>query len=115
MNGDLPGEETHPVTVQPSAAAFAVEPGETVFAGAARAGYSWPTICGGNGTCGTCCSEVIDGQESCSPIAGIEAETLATVLRLPLDGRRRLACQLRLSGPVVVRRRGVRPIVTREA
>jgi 2Fe-2S ferredoxin len=115
VNGDPPGDDRHQVTVQPSAAAFAVEPGETVFAAAARAGLSWPTVCGGNGTCGTCCSELVDGQDACLPIGGIEAETLATVLRLPLDGRRRLACQLRLSGPVVLRRRGVRPIVTRDA
>ena len=98
------------VTVQPSAVSFAVRPDETVFAAAARAGLRWPTVCGGNGSCGTCCSEVIDGHGACSDIAGLEAETLANVLRLPLDGKRRLVCQLRLNGPVTVRRRGVRPM-----
>jgi ferredoxin, 2Fe-2S len=99
----------HWVTVQPSGARFQVQPGETVFAAAARAGLRWPTICGGNGSCGTCCSQVVDGHSACSDIGQLEAETLSTTLRLPLDGDRRLMCQVRLTGGLTVRKRGVRP------
>jgi 2Fe-2S ferredoxin len=103
MQGD------HLVTVRPSGVSFAVTSGETVFAAAARAGLLWPTICGGNGNCGTCCSQIIDGRDGCLPIGEHEFETLSTVLRAPTDGSRRLVCQLRIETDVTVQRRGVRP------
>jgi 2Fe-2S ferredoxin len=98
-----------PVEVAPAGHRFDVASDETVFAAAARAGLRWPTVCGGNGSCGTCASTVTGGAENCSPIGPLERETLATVLRQPTDGGRRLVCQLRISGPVTVLRRGVRP------
>jgi 2Fe-2S ferredoxin len=97
------------VTMRPSGISFAVNSGETVFAAASRAGLQWPTICGGNGNCGTCCSQIIDGHDGCSPIGEHELETLSTVLRAPTDGSRRLVCQLRIETDVTVQRRGVRP------
>jgi ferredoxin len=101
-------KEDYLVTVQPSGVRFAVGTGETVFAAAGRAGLRWPTICGGNGNCGTCCSQIIEGQDGCSPIGEHEFETLSTVLRAPTDGSRRLVCQLQIKTDVTVQRRGVR-------
>jgi 2Fe-2S ferredoxin len=96
------------VEVRPSGLRFEVGDGETVFAAAARAGLRWPTVCGGNGSCGTCVSTVVDGAEHCSPVGPLEQEVFDTVLHQPLRDRR-LVCQLRVSGPVTVMRRGVRP------
>jgi 2Fe-2S ferredoxin len=102
-------DATWPVEVRPAGLRFDVTGDETVFAAAGRAGLRWPTVCGGNGTCGTCVSAVTDGAEHCSPIGALERETLTDVLRQPADGGRRLVCQLRVTGPLVVTRRGVRP------
>ena len=104
-----------PVEVKPAGFRFEVADGETVFAAAARAGLRWPTVCGGNGSCGTCASTVTAGTEHCSALGPLERETLGTVLRQPADGGRRLVCQLRISGPVTVLRRGVRPAPPQQA
>jgi ferredoxin, 2Fe-2S len=101
---------TWSVEVRPSGLTFDVADGEeTVFQAAARAGLLWPTVCGGNGSCGTCFSEVLEGLEHCSPIGPLEHETVTQVLRQPAQTRRRLVCQLRITGPITVQRRGVRP------
>ena len=99
-----------PVEVRPAGVSFAVAAGETVFAAAARAGLRWPTVCGGNGNCGTCLSEVVEGIENCSPRQALEVETLTNVLRQHGHPARRLVCQLRITGPVTVVRRGVRAL-----
>ncbi|MGQ0625688.1 MAG: 2Fe-2S iron-sulfur cluster-binding protein [Sporichthyaceae bacterium] len=97
------------VVVQPAQIQLDPEPGETVFLAAGRQGYRWPTICGGLGTCRTCLMLVDQGQENCSPIGDLEAEGL-DALQEPRDGVRRLACQTRVSGDVVVTKRGVKPV-----
>lgn len=97
------------VTVQPSGVRLDPAPGETVFAAAARQGYRWPTVCGGLGTCRTCLMVVDEGRENCSPIEDLEGEGL-DALKEPRDGVRRLACQTRVSGDVVVTKRGVKPV-----
>lgn len=97
------------VTVQPAGIRLDPEPGETVFAAATRFGYRWPTVCGGLGTCRTCLMVVEAGAEYCSPIEDWEAEGL-DALKEPRDGVRRLACQTRVSGDVVVQKRGVKPV-----
>ena len=95
------------VTVLPSGAVLDPAPGETVFAAAARAGYRWPTVCGGLGTCRTCLMVVESGRENCSPIGDLEAEGL-DALKEPRDGVRRLACQTSVTGDVMVTKRGVK-------
>jgi 2Fe-2S ferredoxin len=97
------------VLVQPAGLRLAPEPGETVFAAAVRVGYRWPTVCGGLGTCRTCVMVVESGRENCAPIGDLEAEGL-DALKEPRDGVHRLACQTRVSGDVVVTKRGVRPL-----
>jgi ferredoxin len=95
------------VLVRPSGIRLDLEPGETVFRAAARQGYRWPTICGGNGTCRTCVLVVEAGAENCAPIGDLEAEGL-DALKEARGGVHRLACQLRVTGDVVVSKRGVK-------
>ena len=101
------------VLVEPSGTRLAVPMGQTVFEAARQAGYRWPTICGGQGTCRTCFVQVRAGLEHCSPIAALEREGIES-LRRPLDGHTRLACQLRVTGPVTVTKSGVRRTESRE-
>lgn len=95
------------MTVVPAGVSIEVGPGETVFAAARRAGFLWPTICGGLGTCRSCYVVVREGLEHASPISDLEEEGIRALGR-PVDGHTRLACQLAVSGPLVVNRRGVR-------
>lgn len=83
-----------------------VHPGETLFAAGARMGLRWPSICGGEGVCTTCFVRIEEGAEGASPREAYEAERLAS------SGRRspefRLACQMRVIGPMTVYQRGVK-------
>ena len=91
-----------------------VGPDESLMAAAQRQGYTWPTVCGGLGTCRTCFVEIQTGHEHLSAIEDLEAEGLAA-LAVAATGGVRLACQVGLNGPVVVRKRAVRrkwPITT---
>ena len=97
------------VTVRPAGVCLDPLAGQSVFAAAQAAGYRWPTVCGGHGSCRTCVMTVESGLENCSVIEDWEAEG-PEALRLPLDGSRRLACQTSVSGDVVVHRRGVRAV-----
>ncbi|KPM57606.1 ferredoxin [Frankia sp. CcI49] len=125
--------------VEPLGAELTVEPGETVIEAAWRLGYHWPTTCHGQGTCTVCRLEVVRGAEHLVPpddaecgalepllsgglprglqgVAGIEgAAAPADVVDAP-DltgvGNLRLACRVRVTGDVVVRRRGVHRVQT---
>jgi ferredoxin len=99
------------VLVRPADVRLDPEPGETVFLAAGRQGYRWPTVCGGLGTCRTCLMVVEEGRENCSPIEDLEAEGL-DALKEPRNGVRRLACQTRVSGDVVVTKRGVKSVAS---
>jgi 2Fe-2S ferredoxin len=88
------------------------DPDETVMGAAQRAGYYWPTTCGGEGRCTTCACEVLEGASSLTEMGRGEQKSLVYergegVLRTPT----RLACQARISGAgaVTVRKPGVRP------
>lgn len=96
------------VRVRPAGLDIEVPDGEDLMSAAQRAGYKWPTICGGQGTCRTCYVEVEAGIDNCSPMRPLEREGIEA-LKKPLDGATRLACQLAVTGPgVVVLKRGVR-------
>ena len=109
---DLVGEPTVPVRVLPADVVLEVMPGETVFLAAARLGYSWPTTCGGIAECGSCISTITDGVENCTAPAAAESETIARVRpgRHQHDPAFRLACQLQVTGPITLTKRGVRPL-----
>ena len=94
------------VSVQPLGIELEVAPDQTVMAAATAAGYGWPTVCESNASCGTCVSIVEEGVENCGPMPADEEETLTRTL-VPLDGQRRLACRLTVTGPVTLKKRGV--------
>lgn len=75
---------------------------------ATAAGYSWPTDCGGEASCGLCVSIVREGAGNCSPMDDEEHECLERTMG-QADDARRLACRLTVTGPVTLTKRGVRP------
>ena len=95
------------VHVVPAGIDVDVRAGETLLAAAERMGIPWPSICGGQCVCTTCYVKVTEGMDAASPQQRVERE------RLDFVGRRdpsiRLACQLRVSGPMSVIQRGVKP------
>jgi 2Fe-2S ferredoxin len=95
--------------VQPTGVTLVVEVGETIFAAAEAAGYRWPTVCGGQGTCHTCFMKVLDGESGLDEVGPWEAEGLAELGPVGGDGAPlRLACQARVRGDVTVFKRAVR-------
>jgi len=96
-----------PVRVLPADAVVDVAAWDSLLAAAQRQGWSWPTVCGGGGECGTCWVVVDDGAEHCSPIGAAERATLGRGMKAN-EPRARLACQVKVSGPVVVTRRSVK-------
>lgn len=100
------------IRVEPSGAEIVADVGETIFAAARRQGYSWPTVCGGEGSCRACVLTVLDGAEGLSAVAGWEREGLDAIrstLRGDLSAYR-LACQVTTERDVVVRKIGVRKL-----
>jgi uncharacterized 2Fe-2S/4Fe-4S cluster protein (DUF4445 family) len=84
------------VTFQPSGRHVYLMPGSKVLEGAARAGLTINTPCGGGGTCGKCRVQFLSGAaEPCSSDRGIfSAAELAAGWRL--------ACQTAFHAPAVV-------------
>ena len=99
---------SHPVVVLPLGLELEVAEGQSVMAAANAAGYSWPTDCSGNAECGLCVSVVREGLENCAPMEQVEIDALERTMG-QIDQNRRLACQLRVTGPVTLTKRGVRP------
>lgn len=94
------------VRVEPDGHDIAVAEGESLIEAAWRQGYEWPTTCFGQAQCTACQVEIVSGGANLEPPSGDEAEALAMV---PHRGRDlRLACRLRMTGDVVVSKRGVR-------
>ena len=101
------------VLVEPLGVVFELRAGETLMAAAARAGYSWPTICKGNAQCNRCVVRVIE-VGGLLPYSAVELSGLRQVRwrTSPEDHAERLACQLRTTGDAVVEKRGVRRITS---
>ena len=102
------------VRVEPSGTVVDVREGEALMAAAARAGYRWPSICGGLAECGACVVELIVAAPDQFQ-AGNEKERdrLSTVPehRLRPEAVLRLACQFRPgTTDTIVRKRGVRAV-----
>jgi len=89
------------VTSLPDGLDFEVPEGETLLEAALRAQVPLAHACGGRAKCSTCRVWVLDGMESCPERT--ERERLMAD-RLGLPDEVRLACQLRASGPVRIRR-----------
>jgi ferredoxin, 2Fe-2S len=84
-----------------------VDDGDTVFHAAVEAGFRWPTVCGGEGTCRTCYMSVVAGLESFAEPDDWEQEGLEDLPSSPVSPLR-LACQARVHGDAVVRKPGVK-------
>lgn len=99
------------VRVEPAGIELVVEPGEVLMAAATRAGYRWPTVCGGQAECGVCAVEVVMGAAALAPPGDDEAGRLDTLpeRRLRPDAELRLACRMVPADGLVVRKRGVVP------
>lgn len=100
------------IHVKPSGVSFEAEADETIMAAAIRQGFSWPTICGGQGTCKTCVCLILEGKSNLIDIDVFEREALASIAEtLPDQGEGwRLACQTKATGEVTLRKIGVRSI-----
>ena len=96
--------DTFEVRVEPAGLTLRVAPGESVMAAAHRRGYIWPNICGGQALCGACRVRISAGAEH---VVAPHAQE-QTRLRLLTRSKDRLACQLTVTGPVTVFKRGVR-------
>jgi ferredoxin len=95
------------VTVLPLDVTVDVAETEPLMEAARRQGLWWPTVCGGDAECGTCWVIVAEGWEHCAEAGELERNRLALGMKAK-ESRARLACQLRVSGPVTVHRRSVR-------
>lgn len=98
----------HPVEVSPQGHTIQVPDGEALMPAAQRLGFRWPNVCGGQANCGVCFVLVEEGIEHASPI-GPNEEFRLKITGKGRDERARLACQMRVSGPMRVFKRGVRP------
>ena len=102
---------SHRVVVEPAGHVLDVRHGETLMQAAEQAGYRWPTLCHGDGSCSICFIEVLSGVDRLSPPNPAEVEALRFCnVAARCDGPVRLACQAGVLGSVVVRKRGVRKI-----
>ena len=99
------------VHVEPAGVDLVVDDDETVMHAAERQGYRWPTVCHGQAVCTTCFVEILSGSEHLVAAAPLERHALdnSPVIELAAGREVRLACQARVTGDVVVRKRGVRP------
>jgi 2Fe-2S ferredoxin len=82
---------------------------ETLFDAAWRQGYDWPTVCVGQMRCTACHVIVKQGIEHVKPV--VERQEASAIKRLAQriykgdEAGVRLACQLNITGSVVVEQR----------
>jgi ferredoxin, 2Fe-2S len=99
----------HSVEILPVGLTILVPDGETIMSVALASGWRWPNVCGGEAACGVCVLEIQQGMENASAIGRDEVVRLAFIRKADKPGSR-LACQLRVSGPMQVLKRGARPL-----
>ncbi len=98
------------IEVEPARITFDIHADETIIQAAWRNGYTWPTICGGQGTCKTCVFQILEGFEHLSPVEAWEDTGLRSLAdSLPNKGQGyRLACQAKVHADIRLRKIGVR-------
>ncbi len=98
------------IEVEPSRVVFDIHADETIIQAAWRNGFTWPTICGGAGTCKICVFQILAGGDHLSPIEQWESAGLRSIAdSSPNNGQdSRLACQARAIGDIRLRKIGVR-------
>jgi ferredoxin, 2Fe-2S len=101
------------VRVEPIGVTLRLGVGETLIQAAWREGYYWPTVCGGRAEC-TACHVLVETGSGNTAAAGEEETAILrpVVERLNPAVPVRLACRLRVRGPVTVYKRAVRRKLT---
>ena len=102
--------KTHRVVFQPSGRRGTVEDGASVLAVARAFGVDLDSVCGGRGLCGRCQIDVADGEFPKHAIASSPRHLSAagavedhySAKRGPLREGRRLGCQARIHGDLVI-------------
>ena len=87
---------------------MAVRADETLFEAATRLGYSWPTRCFGQAQCTLCALQVEEGSDNAVAADSEEQSVVQRVQSMRGGGPYRLACRMRVTGAVVVRKDGVK-------
>lgn len=106
MTGSHRSTGSHVAHVLPADIDVEVFDIETLFDAAWREGYDWPTVCVGQMRCTACHVTVMEGTDNVRPM--VDQQEASTIKRLAQriyhgnDEGLRLACQLRLTGDVVV-------------
>jgi 2Fe-2S ferredoxin len=104
---------TRAVRVLPLDVNLELGPDETVIEAAWRSGYYWPTVCGGRAECTACHLYVEEGADRLVAPEAVERQMLGPlVAKLKPSVPVRLACRLRVVGPVTVRKKSVRKRIT---
>jgi 2Fe-2S ferredoxin len=99
-------QRTHVAHVVPADLDIEVLDIETLFDAAWREGYDWPTVCLGQMLCTACHVIVREGIDNVTPM--VERREALAIRRLAQriykgnEAGLRLACQLRITGDVVV-------------
>jgi 2Fe-2S ferredoxin len=106
MTGAPRAAASHVAHVVPADIDIEVLDGETLFDAAWRHGYDWPTVCVGQMRCTACHVIVREGLENVKPV--VEQQEASAIRRLAQriyngdEAGLRLACQLDITGAVVV-------------
>ena len=101
--------ESHRIQVEPSGIEWEADDGELLMQSARDAGLWWPNQCDMQCRCAGCFIMVLEGADALSEMGRTEREALLEQRgRNALDQPVRLACQVSVHGPVVVRKTGVR-------
>ncbi len=97
------------VHIESASISFSVISGETVIQAAWRNGFYWPTICGGVAECGACRCEVTSGVDHVLAPDIQEQIFFRSHPRLNnIANTQRLACRLKITGPVTIAKTGVK-------
>jgi len=100
---------SHRVRVEPSGIEWDVEDGALLMESARETGLWWPNQCDMQCRCAGCFITVVEGADGLSGMGRTEREALLEQRgRNALDQPVRLACQVSVHGPLVVRKTGVR-------
>jgi ferredoxin, 2Fe-2S len=110
----MPQADAGPVVrVEPIGVTFRLAEGETLIQAAWREGYYWPTVCGGRAECTACHVLIETGEGNTITADDYETSMIASVVeRTRPAAPVRLACRLRVSGPVTVYKHAVRKKLT---
>lgn len=97
------------VTVLPAGLTVQVGEWDRLMKAAHAQGLRWPNMCGGGGTCRKCVLSILDGVEYATKPTSFELQGLASIAhKLEHEPKPvRLACMLRTSGDMVVKKEGV--------